>query len=474
MYQHTKADSDMTIKTMFGSTKYSINSERKIFNNDYKECTPVITDNKIRIAIHGKVEWVDLDWLWYTSVHECKLTREQYGTISNIYYVPKIREGIFNNLDVEMKFRNAIVYKEGFRIVPNYTNLAVSRKGVVISIQTGEIIESKINKTQYPSFNFYNSVLGKSVSIAVHRLVALAWIHNPNPLAWQVNHIDGDKTNFHWGNLEWTTPSENNLHACRTGLRDDVVGVKIQDCKDWTVHEFPSLSDAGRFLGAHIAVVRNQLHKLRPNLLYKGRYDVKLLSDDTEWFYKKGDRIGSSRYVITVKLNEDDIRTYYDSYHVKQDLGIWNVSNIEHMLEKGRELYPDAEFSYVDNCPTDKVQCLTIATGEIETADTIMYFAKKTGIHKTTIRRCILKGSNISKDGYAFRYAVDTKWDTETFEELVPLGRCISARNTKTNEVLKFKSLRALARHFKIDRSVITLRLNTELKYLDWLFEDIE
>lgn len=462
------------VKSVFGNNEYFISSERRFFNTDMKECTLSVKDNKVQLTIHGKREWVDLDWLWYTSVHECKLTKEQYGTISNIYYVPKVRLNLFNDLDVEMRFRNVIVYKEGFRIVPNYTNLAVSRKGVVISIQTGEIIESKIKKTQYPSFNFYNSVLGKSVSIAVHRLVALAWIHNPNPLAWQVNHIDGDKTNFHWGNLEWTTPSENNLHACRTGLRDDVIGVKVQDCKDWTVHEFPSLSDAARFLGAEVATVSSLLTRLRPNLLYKGRYDVKLLSDDTEWFYKKGDRIGSSRYVITVKLNEDDIRTYYDSYHVKQDLGIWNVSNIEHMLEKGRELYPDAEFSYVDNCPTDKVQCLTIATGEIETADTIMYFAKKTGIHKTTIRRCILKGSNISKDGYAFRYAVDTKWDTETFEELVPLGRCISARNTKTNEVLKFKSLRALARHFKIDRSVITLRLNTELKYLDWLFEDIE
>lgn len=462
------------IKSVFGNSEYFISSERKIFNSDMKECTLSVKNGKVQITIHGKREWVDLDWLWYTSAHECKLTREQYKDISYIYYVPKVRLNLFNKLDVEMKFRNAIVYKEGYRVVPNYTNLAVSRKGTVILIDSDKVVKSRINKTQYPAVSCYNGALDKHMNIGVHRLVALAWIKQENPLAWQVNHIDGDKTNYRWSNLEWVTPSENNLHACRTGLRDDVIGVKMQDCKEWTVHEFPSLTDAGKFIGARIAVVRDQLYKLRPNLLYKGRYDFKLLDDDSEWFYKEGDRVGRSRYNITVKLTEGDVREYYDLYHLKQDLGIWNVPNIQEAIARGKELYPEAVFSYIDHYPTNAVQCLTIATGVIETADTIMYFANKTGIHKTTIRGCILKGPNISKDGYAFRYAVDKPWDTDTFEELVPLGRCISARNTKTNEVLKFKSLRALAEHFKIDRSVITLRLNTELKYLDWLFEDIE
>lgn len=60
---------------------------------------------------------------------------------------------------------------------------------------------------------------GKQKSVRVHRLVASAFIENPNDYP-EVNHIDGNKTNNHVSNLEWVTPSMNSQHAYRTGLID--------------------------------------------------------------------------------------------------------------------------------------------------------------------------------------------------------------------------------------------------------------
>ena len=56
------------------------------------------------------------------------------------------------------------------------------------------------------------SLDGKATHVSVHRLVALAFVDNPENKEY-VHHIDSDKMNNHMDNLEWATPLENSRDA---------------------------------------------------------------------------------------------------------------------------------------------------------------------------------------------------------------------------------------------------------------------
>lgn len=55
--------------------------------------------------------------------------------------------------------------------------------------------------------------------LAIHRLVAKAFIPNPDNLP-QINHIDGDKNNNKVSNLEWCNNGYNQAHAWKNSLKD--------------------------------------------------------------------------------------------------------------------------------------------------------------------------------------------------------------------------------------------------------------
>lgn len=83
----------------------------------------------------------------------------------------------------------------------------------------GHVLSQRDNSNGYLRCGM--NIDGKPKSYLVHRLVASAFIPNPENKPF-VNHIDGNKHNNNVENLEWCTKSENEKHAWLNGLKTDI------------------------------------------------------------------------------------------------------------------------------------------------------------------------------------------------------------------------------------------------------------
>lgn len=127
--------------------------------------------------------------------------------------------------------------------------LIIRNDGVLIGVR-GKPIGYPDSRGGY---QLVSLMLGEKRSTAlIHRLVALAFIDNPENKE-QVNHIDEVKTNNHVLNLEWCTRVENMNHGTRTErarlkttngkLSKSVIGTCVKTGKQIV---FPSTREAGR------------------------------------------------------------------------------------------------------------------------------------------------------------------------------------------------------------------------------------
>jgi hypothetical protein len=100
----------------------------------------------------------------------------------------------------------------------------VSNDGCVRRVKTGRILKPGPSGNGYLTVHLYAD--GKPKTCKVHRLVAEAFVPNPDNKP-DVDHVDRNKLNNHVSNLRWATGAENNIntagrtntgkkHICRT------------------------------------------------------------------------------------------------------------------------------------------------------------------------------------------------------------------------------------------------------------------
>ena len=117
--------------------------------------------------------------------------------------------------------RNGNVYSQSKYKIPIVT------KGMEFTGEFKLIIKPERKLTYVLNNRGYYSVSIRKATHMVHRLVALAYIDNPENKPF-VNHKDGNKLNNNVENLEWCTCAENNAHARATGLHVQAKGHKMK------------------------------------------------------------------------------------------------------------------------------------------------------------------------------------------------------------------------------------------------------
>lgn len=149
----------------------------------------------------------------------------------------------------------------------------ISNKGNLYSIKSKTLMSPHENMDGY--LETIITVDGIRYNVSIHRLVAIAFVDNPDPAnKLQVNHKNGNKLiNEDW-NLEWVTQKENIDHAIKTGLRDSFKGEGSPNnvYPEHVIHKICQMLEDGRsqkYISEILNVNKGIVNSIKRNKIWK-------------------------------------------------------------------------------------------------------------------------------------------------------------------------------------------------------------
>lgn len=149
------------------------------------------------------------------------------------------------------------------RSVDRDVNKTSFGKEIIVPMKGRLLSQTKTN-AGYMQVHLFKD--GKQKNMQVHRLVAMAFIPNPQNLP-QINHRDEDRLNNRMENLEWCTAQYNGSY----GSRPDKYKTRVskQDADGTVVATFNSVKEAADSVGCHYTQIS---HAITDKTAVKGWY----------------------------------------------------------------------------------------------------------------------------------------------------------------------------------------------------------
>ncbi len=459
-------------KPVLGSDYYEINCKSGKVRITSTQQEVGGSEPEITLNLNGDDHTFNRSWLKYMSIFEYDMELALSIKKSNNIRFERVNAKLVKlNFNIIPRFIEPVYVNDTHRLIPNYPRYAVDQSGGLIEVLTGMEVPCPKDK-QYLRPFIYDPDHSRQRDVALHRLVACAWVENPDPVnKYIVNHLDGDKHNPHRLNLEWCTVSENNKHAAETGLSNIYLNGRVRDIETGKVHEFSRWGDLCSFVGVRSQQSSN-LEQRHISIPFRGRYEIRIGSDDRDWYFEdKEVAEENGRYIVTVTDKTTKEKSEFrDTRTFKKHYQLWNTPNLRTMVRLLKQRQPNLDISVIDTFNFGGIQVMDIHTGDVFDYESMREASRKTGINFSKIHKVINKGGYLAIGNYAFRRECLTPWKTTDNKVLPTSVKNIVAIKEDGSEI-EFRSLRVAAEFFNVDRSVIKHRIRTATPLNEYRFK---
>lgn len=384
--------------------------------------------NKVRIKLYNIHRECDVQWLMRLAMTESFFENAYDNiTFADVYALrsPTVWYRVI--------FKKPVYYDDTHRIIPGYSRYAISKDGECISIATKSVGRIIQRESDYLYSCVYDPKINHTRDIALHILVALAWVPNDYPeIKTQVNHKDGNKHHCHASNLEWVTHRENVIHSWTNGLMNKrhnfknnieaPTAFRVRNIKTGIIKRFESLNSAIKYMQCNLSDIENY----DENIPINDKFEFRRNDDNRPWIlhdeeYKSSNKFKNGTYVFVVKNKKtNETMSFNGVYAFRKYFKIWNISlNKDNILDIFYSKYSkdDYEVTLETNLHVNsKIEVRNIKTNEVIEIPTTRKLATFMGRSQSTVTNNLsYNGSRVyyndrDRQFYCYRWKIDEPW----------------------------------------------------------------